>query len=76
MSIYERKQEKYAEPVEDCRRLGWHARCLRIEVGGRGFPGESLCKAFSLLGIPGVRKKRAICAVSEAAERASRWLWI
>nr|AAN12398.1 polyprotein [Tetraodon nigroviridis] len=73
---YERKAGKYAELVEDCRRAGWRSRCLPIEVGGRGFAGKSLCKAFSLLGITGMRRRKAICAASEAAERASRWLWI
>ena len=67
----ERKREKYAELVEECRNRGWRARCLPIEVGGRGFAGKSLCKAFSLLGITGARKRRAIAAASEAAERAS-----
>lgn len=72
----ERKREKYAELVEGCRGRGWRARCLPIEVGARGFAGKSLCKAFSLLGITGARKRKAICSSSEAAERASRWLWI
>lgn len=71
-----RKKEKYAELVEDCRNRGWCAKCLPIEVGGRGFAGRSLCRAFSLLGITGVRKRRAIHSASEAAEEASRWLWI
>lgn len=72
----ERKREKYADLVEECRGRGWRARCLPIEVGVRGFAGKSLCKAFSLLGITGARKRKAIGASSEAAERASRWLWI
>ena len=71
----ERKREKYAELVEECQRRGWRAQCLPIEVGGRGFAGRSLCRAY-LLGITGVRKRRAISAASEAAEKASRWLWI
>lgn len=44
----ERKKKKYAELVEECRNRGWRARCLPIEVGGRGFAGKSLCKAYSL----------------------------
>ncbi|XP_031136520.1 uncharacterized protein LOC116036966, partial [Sander lucioperca] len=71
----ERKREKYAELVEECRRQGWRAQCLSIEVGGRGFAGKSLCRAYSLLGITGARKRRAISTASEAAEKAS-WLWI
>lgn len=72
----ERKREKYVELAQECRRRGWRAQCLPIEVGARGFAGKSLCKAYSLLGITGARKRRAIRTVSEAAERVSRWLWI
>ncbi|XP_075313231.1 uncharacterized protein LOC142373743 [Odontesthes bonariensis] len=71
-----RKREKYAELVEDCRNRGWRARCLPIEIGGRGFAGKSLCRAYSLLGITGARKRKAIRSATEAAEKTSRWLWI
>lgn len=72
----ERKRAKYQELVEQCQRRGWKARCEPIEVGCRGFAGRSLCKVLSLLGITGVAKRRAIKNIMEAAERASRWLWI
>lgn len=67
----ERKREKYAELVQECHRRGWCTQCLPIEVGAGGFAGKSLCKAYSLLGITGARKRRAISTASEAAERAS-----
>lgn len=35
-----RKKEKYAELVVDCRSRGWRAQCLPIEVGSRGFAGK------------------------------------
>ena len=72
----ERKREKYVELVEECCRWGWCARCFPVAVGGRGFAGKSLCKAYSLLGITVARKRKAINAASEAAEKASRWQWI
>ncbi len=72
----ERKRGKHAELVEDCCRREWRARCMPVEVGGRGFAGKSLCKAYSLLGITGAQKRQAINRASEAAEKASRWLWI
>ncbi|XP_061896860.1 uncharacterized protein LOC133645950 [Entelurus aequoreus] len=72
----ERKRSKYQKLVEQCRRGGWRARCEPIEVGCRGFAGRSLCKVFTLLGITGDRKRKAIKTTMEAAERASRWLWI
>ncbi|XP_036071215.1 uncharacterized protein LOC112142521 [Oryzias melastigma] len=72
----ERKRAKYADLVEECRHNGWKARCEPIEVGCRGFIGQSLCRAYNMLGITGASKRRAIKQVTEAAEVASRWLWI
>ncbi len=71
---FERKLAKYEGLVSECRQAGWRARCLPIEVGSRGFAARSLCRAFSLLGIDGVRRRRAIYNTTEAAEKASRWL--
>lgn len=45
-------------------------------MGCRGFAGRSLCKVYSWLGITGAAKRKAIKTTMEAAERASRWLWI
>lgn len=72
----ERKRAKYANLVEECRRRGWRARCVPIEVGCRGFAARSLCKAYSMLGVTGARQRKAIKTTTEAAEKASRWLWI
>ncbi len=72
----ERKRAKYQELVEECRERGWRTFYEPIEVGCRGFAGRSLCKVLSRLGITGVAKKRAIQSASEAAEKATRWLWI
>ena len=73
---FERKREKYDGLVSDCHRRGWKARCLPVEVGCRGFVGQSLCRAYTALGITGERRRRAIRNNTEAAEKASRWLWI
>ncbi|KAL0159871.1 hypothetical protein M9458_043596, partial [Cirrhinus mrigala] len=73
---FERKKAKYLELVEDCRRKGWRARCEPIEVGCRGFPGQSLHRSLRLLGIRGAQERKATRNICEAAEKASRWLWI
>lgn len=73
---HERKRTKYEHLVIDCRAQGWKARCMPIEVGSRGFVGHSLHKALSALGITGTARSRAIKNITEAAEKASRWLWI
>ncbi|KAJ8014600.1 hypothetical protein DPEC_G00017320 [Dallia pectoralis] len=72
----ERKGAKYVELEEECWNNGWRARCEPIEVGCRGFAGQSLCRAYNILGITGASKRRAIKEVTEAAEVASRWLWL
>lgn len=72
----ERKRAKYRELVEECREGGWRTFYEPIEVGCRGFAGRSLCKVLSRLGITGAAKKRAIKSACEAAEKATRWLWI
>ncbi|KAL3991499.1 leucine-rich repeat-containing protein 16 [Sarotherodon galilaeus] len=71
-----RKRAKYSELVEECRSNGWRARCQPIEVGCRGFAGQSLCRAHKMLGIVGANQRRAIKLATNAAEAASRWLWI
>ncbi len=72
----ERKRAKNQELVEECRRQGWQTRCEPLEVGCRGFAGRSLCNAFTILGITGEAKRKAIRSATEAAEKATRWLWI
>ena len=54
----------------------WKTFYEPIEVGCRGFTGRSLCRVLSCLGIVGAAKKRAIKSASEAAEKATRWLWM
>lgn len=54
------KHAKYQELVEEYRRQGWPTRCEPLEVGCRGFAGQSLCKAFALLGFTGEAKRKAI----------------
>ena len=72
----ERKRAKYADLVADCRRNGWKARCEPIEIGCRGFAGKSLHRVLGLLGICGLHRRRATKNILEAAEKASRWLWL
>ncbi len=73
---FERKRAKYEELVGECRSRGWKARCNPVKVGSRGFAGQSLCRALKLLGIRGLHSKRAIKNITDAAEKASQWLWI
>ena len=72
---HQRKLLKYQQLVDDCVGNGWKARCLPVEVGCRGFAGQSLWQALRLLGLHGTARKKLIAEVCEEAERASRWVW-
>ena len=68
----ERKLEKYQELVEQCKVNKWRTGRYPIEVGCRGFAGRSVCRVLSRLGMIGEKKRKAIRAISESAEKASR----
>ena len=71
----QRKLARSPNLVEECRRRGWCASCVPIEVGCGGYAARSLCKASSLLGIKGARQIKAFKTTTEA-DKALRWLWI
>ncbi|XP_049897834.1 uncharacterized protein LOC126388657 [Epinephelus moara] len=73
---FERKRAKFEELAGECRSRGWRARCNPIEVGCRGFVGQSLIRALRILGVKGQHNRRAIKNITDAAAKASRWLWI
>lgn len=54
---FERKKEKYKGLVSDCYNQGWKGRGLPVEVGCRGFAGQSLCRAFTAHGVPGEKRR-------------------
>lgn len=71
---FERKRAKYEGLLSDCRsRLGWKTRCDPIEVGHRG---QSLYQTLKCLGLGGLQIRKAFRTITDAAEKASRWLWI
>lgn len=73
---HKHKKAKYLKLVEQCRRHGWKACCEPIEVGCRGFVGQSLHQTLSLLGIRGLWEREATENITEAVEKAPRWLQI
>ena len=44
--------------------------------GNRVFPAASCWKMMASLGMSGQTRKRAVSAMTVAAERASSWLWL
>jgi hypothetical protein len=73
---FERKKAKYTELLEQCRHRGWRTWLFPIEVGARGFCAQSVCRLMTAVGTTGRDRRRAIQKLSQAAERASSWLWL
>lgn len=71
-----RKTSKYEALRQECEDGGWNAGCFAIEVGCRGFAGQSVRALFQARGIKGRRLRQALEKVAEAAEKASAWLWL
>ena len=62
-------------PVTECAGKQWQVQCLPFEVGCRGFAGISLITFLHKLGITH-RERNFVCkAASNAALRASTWIW-
>lgn len=72
----ERKRSKYQELIEKCRQNSWKVTYDSVEVGCRGFAGQSLCKAFRKIGIVGSAKAKAVKKISNEALTASKWIWL
>ena len=70
------KTDKYMPLVKDCSAAGWATSFFAVEVGARGYVGSSLRKCFVELGISGKPLKLALNEVSDAACRASFWIWL
>ncbi|CAC5414709.1 unnamed protein product [Mytilus coruscus] len=54
---HERKMAKYQQLVEDCQQRGWRTRCFAIEVGYRGFAGQTVWQALRTLGVVGAERR-------------------
>lgn len=66
------------ELTDDCKDSGWKVWCLPIEIleiGCRGFSGQSTWKCLKLLGIIGKVRKDLIKCAENHAQEASRWIF-
>ena len=72
----ERKRLKYDELTQSCEAARWKTWCLPIEVGCRGFIGNSIWAMCKILGIGGKNRKSIRKLCEEKSERASNWIWI
>ena len=71
---YERKKAKNSELLDICKQRDWRTWLFPVEVGGRGFCSQSVCRLMTTVGATGRDRRGAIQRLSQAAERASSWL--
>ena len=74
-AAHERKMLKYQGLTAECRERGWKTWCMAIEVGCRGFAGQSLWRCARTLGIIGKLRKDLVRNAERQAEESSRWIW-
>jgi hypothetical protein len=65
---YARKKEKYKHLVQDCKDAGRKTNCYPIEVGCRGFVGQSIWQALSAIGIVGEAKIKATIRIVDNSD--------
>ena len=56
----ERKRSKFQKLVEQCQQKSWKIHYDPVEVGCRGFAGQSLGRALAKIGIVGAARVRAL----------------
>ena len=72
----ERKRSKYQELVEQCQQKSWKIYHDPVEVGCRGFAGQSLGRALAKIGIVGAARVRALKDITNKVLKASKWIWL
>jgi hypothetical protein len=73
---HEFKLAKYEDLVAQLHRQGYKTHLFAVEVGARGFAGTSVYNLLKRLGLASRRCAWYIKQVTEAAERASYWIWL
>lgn len=73
---YERKRVNCEELAGECRSREWRTQCNPSDAGSKGFVGQSFIRALKMLGVKGLQNKKAIRDMTDAAEKASKWLWM
>ena len=71
-----RKNKRYDQLVDDCKKAGWTAWHNPIEVGCRGFVGVRFRQWLLETGFSSREAAKLIRDVQEAAEKASHWVWL
>ena len=75
-AAFERKKTKYTELAAECREAGWRTTIYPVEVGCRGFVGQSTTRLLRDTGVTGGKLKKTTKELVEEAEKGSFWLWL
>ena len=75
-AAFERKKTKYSDLAAECREAGWKTTIYPVEVGCRGFVGQSTTRLLRDAGVTGGKLKKATKELAEEAEKGSFWLWL
>ena len=70
------KTSKYKPLVDECKSKGWVVHFFAVEVGARGFAGNSLRYCLNKLGIVGRAGRLAVDQAAVASSRSSFWIWM
>ena len=72
---HEMKATKYHDLKNQIEDNGWKCRVYPVEVGCRGFVGQSTVKFLDAIGVAPCIKQATIRKLQETAETASAWIW-
>ena len=75
-AAHERKEKRYEALVEECEEAGWKALLFAVEVGCRGFIGESARKWMKVAGLGKKQESTMMKELQETVEKASHWIWL
>ena len=71
-----RKNERYANLIEECEEAGWSVKHFLVEVGCRGFVGNRLRSWLFAIGRCQCQVSNIIKEIQEVVEKASHWIWL
>ena len=72
--VKEQKRLKYQDLLAECRDIGWRIWLLPVEVGSRGFVGQSMKRELRALGIVGWERSKLIGNLCKEADTSSMLL--
>ena len=72
----DRKDERYAQLLNQCEEAGCSAEQFSSEVGCRGVVGNRMRQWLLLMGFPKCKINKLIKEIQETVEKVSHWIWL